>query len=83
MPCHVPPTPNGIFKLSKTETDDAINSDAPLNETADVNNGEVIEFSCEIGYNVQGPTNMKCWHGEWTVTSLPECTAGTSKQTFD
>lgn len=73
----MPLTPNGIFKLSKTEiTDGNINVNVPLNATVDINNGQVVEFSCESGYNVQGPTNMKCWHGEWTVTSLPECTAG-------
>lgn len=27
-------------------------------------------------YNVQGPTNLRCWLGEWAVTSMPECVAG-------
>lgn len=69
--------PNGIFKLAGSEiTDDEINVNVPLNITVDIYNGQIVEFSCESGYNVQGPTNMKCWHGEWTVTSSPECTAG-------
>lgn len=29
-------------------------------------------------YNVQGPTNLRCWLGEWAVTSMPECVAGRS-----
>lgn len=84
MPCHVPSTLSGIFKFSKLEkTDDDIYVNTPLNDTVDISNGQVVEFSCENGYNVQGPTNMKCWHGEWTVTSLPDCTAGKgARQTF-
>lgn len=78
VPCYVPATPNGIFKLSRTEqlSQEAVNIAGSLNETVDVQNGQVVEFSCSGGYNVQGPSNMRCWHGEWTVTSLPECTAG-------
>lgn len=78
VPCYVPSTLNGIFKLSRTEqlSQEAVNIAGPLNETVDVQNGQVVEFSCSSGYNVQGPSNMRCWHGEWTVTSLPECTAG-------
>lgn len=52
-----------------------IDPDEPLNETMEIDNGQVVEFSCVEGYNIQGPRNLRCWHGEWTVTSLPECTA--------
>ncbi|KAJ8923976.1 hypothetical protein NQ315_006752 [Exocentrus adspersus] len=77
LPCFVPVTPHGIYKLSKTETplDLEIDPEQPLNETIDIANGQVVEFSCEDGYNVQGPSNMRCWHGDWAVTSFPECTA--------
>jgi hypothetical protein len=36
-------------------------------------NNNIINFS---SYNVQGPTNLRCWLGEWAVTSMPECVAG-------
>nr|CAD7445089.1 unnamed protein product [Timema bartmani] len=70
LPCHIPSTENSIYKLSSPE----VRSSAPLNETADVANGEVVEFSCEPGYNVKGPSNLRCWHGEWDITNTPECT---------
>jgi hypothetical protein len=77
VPCFVPFTENGIFKLSKVELlpNTTTDPDEPLNETVAVANGQVVEFSCVEGYNIQGPSNLRCWHGDWTVTSLPECTA--------
>ncbi|KAJ8978205.1 hypothetical protein NQ317_014721 [Molorchus minor] len=77
LPCFVPLTPHGIYKLSTTEKpiDPTMEPDQPLNETIDIANGQVVEFSCDAGYNVQGPSNLRCWHGDWAVTSFPECTA--------
>lgn len=59
-----------MFRLSK---DDQSQGAGLLNETFDISNGQVVEFSCTTGYNVQGPSNLRCYHGEWTGTSLPEC----------
>lgn len=75
MPCHVPNIPNGFFKLSKSEESAVDGSVLP--KGMNVSNGDVIEFICKAGYNVQGPSNLRCWHGEWTGTSLPECSPGT------
>lgn len=77
VPCFVPETENGIYIISKTELQQNISQDfdQPLNSTTEITNGQVVEFSCLEGYNVQGPSNLRCWHGEWTVSSLPECTA--------
>lgn len=72
MPCHVPKVPHGMFKLSK----DGVSSPTPLEEAYNITNGQVIEFTCATGYNVQGPGNLRCYHGEWTGTSLPECVPG-------
>ncbi|CAB3232406.1 unnamed protein product [Arctia plantaginis] len=84
LPCHVPPTEYGIYTMSAdpghpmtasqvlgSNTQD----EKELNETDAVPNGQVVHFSCEYGYNVQGPTNLRCWLGEWAVTSMPECVA--------
>ncbi|CAK1543665.1 unnamed protein product [Leptosia nina] len=81
LPCHVPPTEYGIYTMSPngnlgtliagTTRDD----ERELNETDPVPNGQIVHFSCEYGYNVQGPTNLRCWLGEWAVTSMPECVA--------
>lgn len=61
-----------MFKLSK----DGVSSPTPLEEAYNITNGQVIEFTCATGYNVQGPGNLRCYHGEWTGTSLPECVPG-------
>ncbi|XP_056646422.1 sushi, von Willebrand factor type A, EGF and pentraxin domain-containing protein 1 isoform X6 [Diorhabda sublineata] len=76
LPCFVPVTPYGIYKLSQSDqpSNVSINYDQPLNETVDIQNGQVVEFSCEEGYQVLGPSNLRCWHGDWAVTSFPECT---------
>ncbi|XP_021914139.1 sushi, von Willebrand factor type A, EGF and pentraxin domain-containing protein 1 isoform X2 [Zootermopsis nevadensis] len=71
LPCHVPVTENGIYKLNSREGG---SQSALLNESSTIENGEVVEFSCKHGYNVQGPSNLRCWHGKWAITSLPDCT---------
>ena len=73
VPCHIPATENGIYKLASK---DSRGQSSVLNGTSTVENGQVVEFSCPHGYNVQGPSNLRCWHGEWAITSIPDCTAG-------
>ncbi|XP_060807330.1 uncharacterized protein LOC106139408, partial [Amyelois transitella] len=87
LPCHVPSTEYGIYTMaadaghpmtaSQVLGTPAIGhgEEKELNETDPVPNGQVVHFSCEYGYNVQGPTNLRCWLGEWAVTSMPECVA--------
>ncbi|CAH2056897.1 unnamed protein product, partial [Iphiclides podalirius] len=83
LPCHVPTTEYGIYTMAPdgSQSTGQINlglnhgEDKELNETDPVPNGQVVHFSCEYGYNVQGPTNLRCWLGEWAVTSMPECVA--------
>ncbi|KAM3956627.1 LOW QUALITY PROTEIN: hig-anchoring scaffold protein, partial [Aphomia sociella] len=86
LPCHVPSTEYGIYTMP-TESGPLMTAsqvlgsgmgsgeEKELNETDPVPNGQVVHFSCEYGYNVQGPTNLRCWLGEWAVTSMPECVA--------
>lgn len=76
VPCHIPLIPNGKFKLSKNDEVPLPTAETVLKEAADVENGRVVEFTCHTGYNIQGPSNLRCWHGEWTGTSLPECVPG-------
>lgn len=85
VPCHIPTIPNGVFKLvSSDQTSNVLtaNVNQLLNDTIDISNGEIVMFTCNPGYNVQGSTNLKCWHGEWTVTTLPECTPGENNELF-
>lgn len=57
--CNVPQTPNGFYKVSTSEQPASSTILLPsdtnqlLNETADVLNGQVVEFSCSPGYNIQ------------------------------
>ncbi|KAL0811803.1 hypothetical protein ABMA28_009231 [Loxostege sticticalis] len=87
LPCHVPSTEYGIYTMPSDPghlmtASQVLGSpglshgeEKELNETDPVPNGQVVHFSCEYGYNVQGPTNLRCWLGEWAVTSMPECVA--------
>ncbi|XP_038218678.1 uncharacterized protein LOC119837224 isoform X1 [Zerene cesonia] len=81
LPCHVPPTEYGIYTMSPNGNLGSLiagpnrDEERELNETDPVPNGQIVHFSCEYGYNVQGPTNLRCWLGEWAVTSMPECVA--------
>lgn len=58
VPCHVPSTANGFYVLSTSEhispTGILLPSEARniLNESVDIKNGQVVEFSCYPGYNV-------------------------------
>lgn len=65
LPCVLPETENGIFRLSDTRE--------LLNLSAPINSGQIVEFSCGRGYSIQGPANLRCWHGQWDINALPEC----------
>ncbi|XP_063237081.1 sushi, von Willebrand factor type A, EGF and pentraxin domain-containing protein 1 isoform X2 [Bacillus rossius redtenbacheri] len=69
LPCRVPAAASGSYRLSSPDG----RAGAPLNETSLVDSGEVVQFSCRPGYNLQGAGNLRCWHGNWT-SGLPECT---------
>ncbi|CAL4084147.1 unnamed protein product, partial [Meganyctiphanes norvegica] len=65
LPCSVPEAPHGQFTFNG----------AHVSERATISHGEVVNFSCEKGYNVLGTNTMRCWYGEWAVTGKnPECT---------
>lgn len=65
LPCTLPDANNGIFTM--------INSEKTLNSSQQIENGQVIEFSCNPGYLLQGPSNLRCWQGQWDISGLPEC----------
>ncbi|XP_066142350.1 sushi, von Willebrand factor type A, EGF and pentraxin domain-containing protein 1 [Euwallacea fornicatus] len=74
IPCYVPETSFGIYRLHKTlNYNTSLDFESSLNNTAPVQNGQVVEFTCEDGYEVLGSSNMRCYHGEWAVTLFPEC----------
>ncbi|CAF0868249.1 unnamed protein product [Adineta ricciae] len=38
-----------------------------------VNHGRTIEFECDLGYGLQGPTGLTCVHGRWLPAERPSC----------
>lgn len=75
IPCSVPSTERGIYVevVVDSVSDGGKPSTKQLTAFDEVNNGGVIEFHCEDGFNVQGSTELKCWEGNWDVSTLPEC----------
>lgn len=75
IPCSVPSTERGIYVevVVDPTSDSGKPSTKQLTAFDEVNNGGVIEFHCEDGYNVQGSGELKCWEGNWDVSNLPEC----------
>uniref|UniRef100_A0A904A506 Sushi, von Willebrand factor type A, EGF and pentraxin domain-containing protein 1 n=1 Tax=Anopheles quadriannulatus TaxID=34691 RepID=A0A904A506_ANOQN len=75
-PCFVPSTEHGKYYDASVDltTIDAVRpTTASLTPMEMVENGKMINFQCDHGYNTQGPSNLRCWNGEWAVSSLPEC----------
>lgn len=76
-PCFVPSTEHGKYYSSPIDmvTMDAANPStaASLTPMQTIENGQMITFQCDHGYNTQGPSDLRCWNGEWAVSSTPEC----------
>lgn len=72
---------NGFYKFSRAE-DGAVERNFIRSGNALVKSGQVVEFDCVPGYTLQGPSNVRCWYGNFTASTLPECAAGkTTKRT--
>lgn len=76
LPCTVPSTEHGSYlAMSAADSDpmDKHGSTKLLMPFEEIHNGDIIDFQCDDGYNVHGPNQLKCWHGNWDVNTLPEC----------
>lgn len=73
IPCSVPSTQHGSYSTITIDPQDEKPNTSPLNAFDEVQDGEVVEFSCDEGYNVQGSTQLKCHESSWAVPGLPEC----------
>lgn len=77
VPCSVPSTEHGSYYTVTVTTDPTIPNAKPtpkiLNAFDEIVNGDIIDVQCDDGYNVQGPNQLKCWHGTWDTTNMPEC----------
>ncbi|KAL1115089.1 hypothetical protein AAG570_007120 [Ranatra chinensis] len=69
--CHVPDSEHGIY--TRAGATSAVAGTA-LEAGGLVAHAQTVEFSCRVGYNVQGTATMKCWHGQWSIPVLPSCT---------
>ncbi len=41
-----------------------------------VGHGRTIEFECNSGYSLHGPSGLTCNHGRWMPSEQPRCTFG-------
>lgn len=73
IPCSVPSTERGSYAAIFIDPQDDKPVTRPLNAFDEVQDGDVVEFSCDEGYNVQGASQMKCHLSSWEVAGLPEC----------
>lgn len=77
VPCTVPYTEHGTY-VAGSEHPEASRHAANTKLLAayeEIYNGDVIDFQCDAGFNILGANQLKCWHGNWDVNTLPECTA--------
>ncbi|XP_035217314.1 sushi, von Willebrand factor type A, EGF and pentraxin domain-containing protein 1-like isoform X1 [Stegodyphus dumicola] len=65
-PCKVPYTQNGIYH----------HFDQEVTTKNYIEHTEVINLSCEDGFQLMGPEAIRCWYGEWAVNKMPKCLPG-------
>lgn len=75
VPCSIASTEHGTYValVIDQKDDNGKTTMQPLNAFDEVQNGEIVQFSCDEGYSVHGPTRLKCQEGSWDVPGLPEC----------
>lgn len=75
IPCSIASTEHGTYvAIVKNPNDENGKvTTHPLNAFDEVQSGESVQFSCEDGYSVQGPKQLKCVESSWDVPGLPEC----------
>lgn len=47
-----------------------------------VGHGRTIEFECNAGYILHGPSGLTCNHGRWMPSERPRCSFGKKKFIF-
>ena len=62
-PCKVPPAANGVFYLHHVK----------LQMGDSINHGEAIHLQCLQGFQSRGSHSTRCWFGNWTAHTTPEC----------
>ncbi|RWS31978.1 Sushi: von Willebrand factor type A: EGF and pentraxin domain-containing protein 1-like protein [Leptotrombidium deliense] len=62
-PCIVPSIANGVYYLHhiKVQTGNTIS------------HGEAIHLQCLPGFQSRGSHSMRCWYGNWSSHTIPEC----------
>lgn len=73
IPCSIASTEHGTYSIITESEDVSKTKTQPLNTFDEVQNGETVQFTCDDGFSVQGPTKLKCMEGSWDVSGLPEC----------
>lgn len=74
IPCSIASTEHGTYSAIISSNDQRGKmTTQPLNTFDEVQSGELVQFTCDDGYNVQGFDQLKCIESSWDVPHLPEC----------
>lgn len=75
VPCSIASTEHGSYVaiVADPKDDSGKTIMQPLNAFDEIQSGEIVQFNCDDGYTVQGPSRLKCQEGSWDVNGLPEC----------
>ncbi|CAB3368986.1 Hypothetical predicted protein [Cloeon dipterum] len=63
MNCHVPAITFGRYTLDGNI----------VTENSEIKTNHTILLGCNRGYNIQGPAELYCLHGNWTDNNFPSC----------
>lgn len=74
-PCFVPSVEHGkYYEMTTSDPHEQIKpTTSPLTPMDKVDNGLIITFQCDTGYNIQGSNSLKCVDGNWSSAVVPEC----------
>ena len=75
MPCSVPSTEHGNYLAMSSNPlgENEKPNTKLLTAFEEIQNGDIVDFQCDTGYNVKGKNQLKCFQGKWDVDILPEC----------
>lgn len=74
-PCTVPYSLHGLY--TRYSVQGLSPEESVITEETEFTDGDTVNFTCNAGFNIKGPSSFTCILGEWDVPVLPECTPGT------
>lgn len=72
--CKIPHSDNGVYNWHSIQGISPEKS--VVTEDTDFVDGDIVNFTCNTGFNIKGPPSFTCILGEWDISMFPECTPG-------